>query len=111
MKLFGRNFEGFAGALVFCATALLIASGLCGVQYAISSGMRDDSLVSGLFMITGVLELIVMVLSTAAIVGILFIWPITAIFASSIHERFTPPPKDRVQRLFDDKQDGDNNKA
>jgi hypothetical protein len=105
MKLFRHNFEGFAGALVFCATALLIASGLCGVQYAILSGIQGESIVTGLFMITGVLELIVMGLSAAAIVCILIVWPITKI-ASSIYERHAPPPKNDVQRLFDnDKND------
>jgi hypothetical protein len=78
MKLFGRDFQGFAKWLVVSATALLIASGLCGLQLAILNGSRGNSgNLQGVFMLTGLAELAVMVPSAICVLCVAIAWPIS----------------------------------
>ena len=92
MKFFGRELEGYPRTLAVLAAVLLIASGLCGVQWlSIGSQQSPDILIS-----LGILELIAMLLSVAGIVIVLVLWT-----ASALYARFIEPPKDSVQRLFD----------
>jgi hypothetical protein len=78
MKLFGREIEGRAQILVILVAVLLLASGLCGAQFAIlnyrTSGL--DGLVV-IFGITGIVELGLMLLSLVGIVVLLITWAIS----------------------------------
>jgi hypothetical protein len=80
MKMPWSNFEGPAKLVVFCLTIFLVAGGLCGLQWAISNGMHSgvDNL-AVVFAITGILELGVMLLSLAAMIGGALVWMIAAI--------------------------------
>ena len=92
MKFFGRELEGYPRTLVVLAAVLLVASGLCGVQWlSIGSQRSPDILIS-----LGLLELIAILLSVAGILIVLVLWA-----ASASYARFVKPPKDSVQRLFD----------
>lgn len=92
MKLFGRKLEGYPRALAVLVAVLLIASGLCGVQWLSIGSQRGSDILIPL----GVLELIAMLLSATGIVIVLVLWA-----ASALYARFAKPPKDSVQRLFD----------
>jgi hypothetical protein len=101
MKLFGRELEGYPRTLVVLAAVLLVASGLCGVQWHFSMGSQQGS---AILIPLGVLELIAMLLSVAGIVIVLVLWA-----ASALYARFAKPPKDNVQRLFDSPNKTKNN--
>ena len=92
MKFFGRKFVGYPRTLAVLAAVLLVASGLCGVQWLSIGSQRSSDILIPL----GVLELIAMLLSVAGIVIVLVLWA-----ASTSYARFVKPPKDSVQRLFD----------
>jgi len=93
VKLFGREVEGFPKALVVLAAVLLVSSGLCGLQWAISMGSQRDA--SGLIPL-GILELVAIFVSAAGIVVVLLLWAVSAVYA-----RFGKTPKNEVQKLFD----------
>jgi hypothetical protein len=107
MHLFGREIEGYKQWFVLLVTVLLVASGLCGLQWAIiaGSGGRGGVLVP-VFMLTGVAELTLMALSAVGILLVLIIWPI-----SILYNRHAQPPKDNVQRLFKNAVSGDEEKS
>ena len=90
MKLFGREVEGFPKALVVLAAVLLVSSGLCGLQWAISMGSQRDA--SGLIPL-GILELVAIFVSAAGIVVVLLLWAVSAVYA-----RFGKTPKNEVQK-------------
>lgn len=79
MKLFGRELEGFAKALVILVAVFLVASGMCGLQWAISMGPQSGAMLIPL----GIVELIAILLSAAGIVLVLIAWGIRALFNRS----------------------------
>ena len=82
MKAPWSNLEGPAKWLVIAVVALLVSSGLCGLQVAIMSGANPSGASLGsLFMFTGAVELIVMALSACAVVVSLIIWIATALYS------------------------------
>jgi len=101
MKLFGREIQGFAQWIVFLLCVLLIASGLCGVQWAIATSMHGGMGPPGaIIVIFGIIELIAMLISSIGIVALLIMWPV-----SIVYDRFSKPAKDTTLKLFDDKKD------
>ncbi len=102
MKLFGRDFQGFAKALVVLATILLVSFGLCGLNWIISSHGGDAALTISI--VTGLIELAAMALSSLGIVFVSLAWAGTALYS-----RYGKPPKDRVQKLFDEESDRESN--
>lgn len=78
MKLFGHELEGFAKALVVLAAVFLLSSGLCGLQWFISTG--GGRYFGAIFVPLGILELIAMLLSLAGIVLVLIAWGLRTIF-------------------------------
>ena len=95
MNLFDLKKNGFPKTILVLAAILLVASGLCGFQWATMDRFPNGS---GVILIPlGVAELIVMALSAGAIAVLLILWP-----ASVLYARFTQPPEEVVQRLFDD---------
>jgi hypothetical protein len=80
MKLFRYELEGFAKALVILVAFLLVASGLCGLQWAASMG---GSRLDAVFLPLGIVELIAILLSAVGIVLVLIAWGIRAIFGGS----------------------------
>jgi hypothetical protein len=93
MKLFGREFDGYAKWLVILVAVLLVASGLCGIQLALFNSLEGS--LSGLFIITGLLELAAIVISIVGIVVVLI----------------AKPAKDRTQRLFGNSSEDDDKDA
>jgi hypothetical protein len=82
MKAPWSNLEGPAKWLVIAAVALLVSSGLCGLQYAIFRGTnQNNTMFVGLFWLTGIVELIVMALSACGVVVTLIIWIATAVYS------------------------------
>jgi hypothetical protein len=80
MELFGDELHGFAKALLELVGVLLVASGLCSVERAVSmSGLRLDTN----FLPLGIVELIAILLSAAGIVLVLIAWGIRALFNRS----------------------------
>jgi hypothetical protein len=80
MKLFGHELQGFAKALVVLVGVFLVASGLCGLQRAVSMG---GSRLDTIFLPLGIGELIAILLSAAGIVLVLIAWGIRALFNRS----------------------------
>ena len=78
MKLFGRELEGFAKALVILVAVFLVSSGLCGLQWFISTG--GGRYFGAIFVPVGILELIAMLGSLAGIVLVLIAWGLRALF-------------------------------
>ena len=58
MKLFGHELEGFAKALVILVAVFLVSSGLCGLQWFISTG--GGRYFGAISVPVGILELIAM---------------------------------------------------
>jgi uncharacterized membrane protein len=82
MKAPWSNLEGPAKWLVMAVVALFVSSGLCGLQYAIALGAKQNgTMLVGLFMVTGALELIVMALSACGVVVSVIIWIATALYS------------------------------
>jgi hypothetical protein len=107
MHLFGREIEGYKQWFVFLVTVLLVASGLCGLQWAIMAGAGNHG--EGLipvFMLTGATELILMALSGVGILLVLIIWPI-----SIFYNRHAKPAENDVQQLFENAVSGDEEKS
>lgn len=100
MKMPWDDLDGPAKVLAISAAVLLVAGGLCGVQFLIISGVRGNAqaLVS-VFTLTGILELIAIVMAGLTAAGALLAWTSTA-----IHNRFTGSrgKRDETQKLFDD---------
>ena len=109
MKFFGRDFPGFAGLLVFFVMLLLISGGLCGLQYAVLSitnkpGGGENALV-GIFMLTGIIELLAMAVAAGGIVLVALTWLVFTVFR-------IPFPQPRGENLSilqssDDKEKSD----
>ena len=76
MKLSWSNLTVPAKAVVICITILLVASGLCGLQWTFVGKHWDNNhnVMIALFMLTGVIELLVMALSAVGAVVAAFIW-------------------------------------
>lgn len=74
MRMPWTNLEGPARLLVMCITVLLVSAGLCGLQLAIVSSDNGNPWIANLFILTGFVELVAMILS--ALVGIiaLMVW-------------------------------------
>ena len=67
---------------MIAAVALLVSSGLCGLQFALMKGTnQNSSMFVWLFMCTGIVEVIVMALSVCGIVVSLIIWIATALYS------------------------------
>jgi hypothetical protein len=79
MRLFGYELEGFAKALVILVAVFLVASGLCGLQWAVSTGSQSSTMLIPL----GIVALIVILFSGAGIVVVLIAWVIKALFNRS----------------------------
>jgi hypothetical protein len=85
MKAPWTNLEGPAKALAISVTVLLVASGLCGMQIAIMKVAGQNAPVfTTVFMITGLIELGVMVLSAVVVVAALIV-----MICAWIYSRFT----------------------
>jgi hypothetical protein len=80
MKAPWSNLEGPAKWLAIAVVALLVSSGLCGLQVTMISS-ANSTILARLFMFTGIVELIVMALSACGIVVSLIIWITTALYS------------------------------
>jgi hypothetical protein len=72
--------HGPAKVLVICVAVLLLSAGLCGLQWTLVNG---HGLPSNALIITGIIEIVGMVLSAAAGFVALVIWGFGAIFRRS----------------------------
>jgi hypothetical protein len=63
-----------AKMLVVFATLLLVAGGLCGLQWLILGGMGGTDYVALVFMFTGILELAAMAISVAGMFLAVLLW-------------------------------------
>lgn len=96
------RFEGLTKLLVICATVLLLASGLCGMQWfiAISSGSSGGGLGTPLIPL-GVIELIAIALSMVGIVVILVFWCARSLYFLVSGRYHTAASQDqKLQTLF-----------
>lgn len=75
MRLFGREVEGIPQLLVVFALVLLVATGLCGMQWAVQQQV-PGGMIGALFLGAGIVELLAMVISAFAILTLLLIWPL-----------------------------------
>ena len=66
---------------MIAVVALFVSSGLCGLQFAITRGANQNNALIGLFIWTGIAELIVMAVSACCIVVSLIIWIATALYS------------------------------
>lgn len=81
MRLFGREVEGPAKALVILVVVLLVSAGMCGLQITIADKIYNSSGAFGPFMILlGILELIAMLVSLIGIVVVLVNLLVTRLF-------------------------------
>jgi uncharacterized membrane protein len=82
MKAPWSNFEGPAKWLVIAVAALLVSSGLCGLQLGVTARTNQNgAMFARLFIFTGIVELVVMALSACGIVVSLIIWIATALYS------------------------------
>lgn len=81
MRLFGREFEGPAKALVILVAVLLVSAGMCGLQLTISNEIYNSSGAFGsIMMLLGILELIAMFVSLIGIAIVLVNLLVTRLF-------------------------------
>jgi hypothetical protein len=81
MKMPWTNRQGAAKAIAICVTVLLVSAGLCGMQLLVlnlSRGSADG--LTTIFMITGALELIAILLSVLIGFIALLIWGFGSLF-------------------------------
>lgn len=78
MNLPWDRFEGPLKWLVISVIVLLVASGLCGLQLAITNG--GNHALDGLFFILGFVELGVMVIAALGVIASLIAWILWIIF-------------------------------
>ena len=98
MKLSGRELDALPQALVVLVTVLLVAAGLCGLQWTQMNNPRVQGPAPAvLFVAAGVLEFVAIAASAAGIVVVLILWGVRILYS-----RFAKPPKDEVQKLFGD---------
>jgi hypothetical protein len=82
MKMPWRNLEGPAKWLVIAAVFLLVSSGLCGLQFAIVRvANQHGTNLAGLFIFSGVVEVIAMAISACGVVVCLILWIATALYS------------------------------
>ena len=107
MKLFGREIEGYGKALLVLAAIFLVSSGLCGVTVSMEGKGGFLNLPNnawGQFLgIAGLVEFGAMIISGGGIVLVAIAWMVTVVYGLT-----AKPPKDRVQKLFDDKDETKN---
>ena len=98
MKLFGRELERRAKTLLILVAVLLVSAGLCGLQLnaRVTGGLGEMIYI---LLPLGVAELLVMFISAAWILILSMAWG-----AETLYQRFGKPPKDEVQKLFEDKE-------
>ncbi|MGA2559953.1 MAG: hypothetical protein ABSF17_09765 [Terracidiphilus sp.] len=96
MKIFGHELVGFPKVLAVLVVVLLVASGLCGLQFVASSGGNGS--LEGILIPLGILELIAMALSAAGIVVVLVMWGLHALF-----DRFAEGSELDARKPFNDK--------
>jgi hypothetical protein len=81
MRLFGREFEGSAKALVILVAVLLVSAGMCGLQLTIANEIYNSSGAFGpIMMLLGILELIAMLVSLIGIAIVLVSLLVTRLF-------------------------------
>jgi len=104
MNLFGRDYQGFAKWLVLFVMVLLIAGGLCGMQFALVSAAGEKANVfEGFFMLTGIVELGAILISLLGIVVVAVAWPIAKLSG------YTPPQyrSEKPLSILDDQSEND----
>lgn len=69
MKLFGREVSTVAKVLVVLVAILLVSAGMCGLQLEFGPNLMDQS--SNALFVSGIVELIAMLLSAVGIVVML----------------------------------------
>ena len=93
MKLFGHELVGFAKALAVLVAVFLVSSGLCGLQWFLSTG--GGRYFGEISVPLGILELIAMLGSLVGIVLVLIAWGLRALFlrvpGESIRGAHKPP--------------------
>jgi hypothetical protein len=99
MRIFGREIEGIPKLIVVFAAILLVSSGLCGLQFVYENSVPSG--IGGLFIVAGIVELGLMVVSAGGIVVFSAIWVV-----QSIYEQFAGPPEEQSLRIFKDDEDG-----
>jgi hypothetical protein len=82
MKIPWKNLEGPARLLLICLTVLLIAGGLCGLQFVLSASLYGRRMPS-FFMLIGILELIAILVSGLVAIGALIAWLIQRLRSGS----------------------------
>jgi hypothetical protein len=107
VKIFGRVFEGFAQALVILVAVFLVSTGLCGATLFLqgpNGGILDNPHTAWEIFLadTGGLSMLAMIFSLAGIVIVFLIWILDSVFNLS---------GGLIQKLFDNKSDGNENQA
>lgn len=100
MKLLGHELEGIAKVLALLVVVLLVASGLCGLQFLITTNSPGG--LGQVFISLGAVELIAILLSLAGIFVVLVILGGRALYQQVAHS-----PKEGPQKLFEDDDDKD----
>jgi len=80
MKMPWSRFEGPAKLLVMCLTILLVASGMCGLQWAVMSGGTTGATLGAFLIPLGIIELIAIGLSALGLVVVLIFWGARTIY-------------------------------
>jgi hypothetical protein len=105
MKLFGREIKGFAKVLVVLTAVLLVSSGLCGITVSLEGNggwyNLPNSAWGNFLGFAGFTEMAAMIISGPGIVLVAIAW-----LVSVGYDRIAHPPKDGVQKLFDDDNEG-----
>jgi hypothetical protein len=98
MRLFGREVDGIPKLIVVFASILVVSSGLCGLQ--ILTGSEESPTFGGLYIITGIVELGLMLISAGGIILCSTIW-----VAQAAYERFAGRRKEQSLELSKDEKD------
>ena len=77
MKVPWQNLEGPARLLVISLTVLLVAAGLCGLQFVLNVSAYGN--MPRFLVLIGLIELIAIVVSALVVIGALIAWLIQAV--------------------------------
>jgi hypothetical protein len=82
MKMPWSRLEGPAKLLVMCLTILLVASGMCGLQWVVGSSGNAGNTMAAFLIPLGIIELIAIGLSAIGVVIVLIFWGARTIYRS-----------------------------
>lgn len=89
MNMPWKNLHGAAKIVAVCAAILLTSAGLCGAQMAVldAANAKGSDNLTGIFMITGLIEIAAMLISVLVGFIALLVWGFGSLFSRDRSDR------------------------